>query len=144
MATEHLKLTETEHRYLTTLTSSGELKARLFKRAMTLLLLSEGKPMTVVSRTLKFSYPRVIALRDNYLENGLESLAEKPRSGRPVVFDGVERAKITALACSTAPEGYAHWSLRLLAERMVELEMCPRISHTQVSKVLKKTNSSRI
>lgn len=138
MAIEHLKLTETERRYLTTLTSSGELKARQFKRAMTLLLLSEGKPMTAVSKTLKFSYPRVIALRDNYLEYSLKCLEEKPRSERPVVFDGTERAKITALACSDKLEGYANWSLRLLADRLVALELCPTISHTQVAKVLKK------
>ncbi len=144
MRKEHLKLTADEHRSLTAMTSSGELKARQFKRAMTLLLLDEGKPMTAVSKTLKFSYPRVLALRDNYLENGLKCLTEQPRSGRPVVFDGVERAKITALACSDAPEGYANWSLRLLADRLVELEMCRSgISHTQVGTVLKKTNSSR-
>lgn len=145
MRKEHLKLTADEHRSLTTLTSSGELKARLFKRAMTLLLLDEGKPMTEVSTTLKFSYPRVLALRDNYLANGLKCLEEQVRSGRPVVFDGVERARITALACSDAPEGHANWSLRLLADRLVELEICPSgISHTQVGKVLKKTDSSRI
>lgn len=143
MATEHLKLTETEHRCLTTLTSSGELKARQFKRAMALLLLSEGKSMAEVSKTLKFSYPRVIALRDNYLKGGLECLADKPRSGRPVVFDGEQRAGITALACSDAPAGYGKWSLRLLADRLVELEICPQISHNQVRVILKKTNSSR-
>lgn len=144
MRKAHLTLTEDEHRYLTTLTSAGGLKARQFKRAMTLLWLAEGKPMTEVSKTLKFSYPRVIAVRDNYLGNGLTCLEEKPRAGRPVMFDGTDRAKITALACSDAPEGYAKWSLRLLADRLVELEICPAISHTQVKHVLKKTNSSRI
>jgi transposase len=143
MRKEHLKLTADEHRSLTALTSSGQLKARQFKRAMTLLLLNEGKPMTEVSKTLKFSYPRVLALRNNYLENGLQCLEEQPRTGRPVVFDGDERAKITALACSNAPEGHANWSLRLLADRLVELEICRSISHTQVKKILKKTNSSR-
>ncbi len=144
MEKKHLTLTEIEHRCLTTLTSAGQLKARQFKRAMALLLLSEGKPMTVVSKTLKFSYPRVLALRDKYLENGLKCLEEKPRAGRPIVFDGTERAKITALACSDAPAGNAQWSLRLLADRLVELEICPSISHTQVGNVLKKTNSNRI
>lgn len=143
MRKEHLKLTTDEHRSLTSMTSSGQLKARQFKRAMTLLLLDEGKPMRVVSKTLKFSYPRVLALRDNYLANGLKCLEEQPRSGRPVVFDGDERAKITALACSDTPEGHANWSLRLLADRLVELEICQSISHTQVKNVLKKTTSSR-
>lgn len=139
MRKEHLKLNEQEHCYLTTLTSSGQLKAREFKRAMTLLLLDEGKTMTAVSKLLKYSYPRVIALRDNYLENGLLCLKEKPRSGCPPVFDGNERAKITALACSRTPVGHATWSLRLLADKAVELELVERISHTQVQRILKKT-----
>ncbi len=142
MEKQHLKLTEDEHRYLTTLTSSGQLKARQFKRAMTLLLLSEGKPMRAVSKTLKFSYPTVIARRNKYLADGLKCLEEKPRRGPPPVFDGRERAQITALACWEVPEGYAKWSLRLLADRLVELEICPMISHTHVGNVLKKTNSS--
>ena len=62
----------------------------------------------------------MIALRDNYLEHGLECLREKPRSGRPMVFNGNERARLTALACSDAPEGYWQWSLRLLADKAVE------------------------
>lgn len=144
MRKEHLKLTEDERSYLTTLTRSGQLKARKFKRALALLMLSEEKSMRDVSRTLNFSYPRVIALRDNYLENGLKSLEEKPRKGRPTFFDGIQRAKITALACTAAPEGYAQWSLRLLADRVVELEICPQISHQQVKVVLKKMNSNRI
>lgn len=144
MRKEHLKLTEPEQSYLRTLTKSGQLKARKLRRVMALLMLNEGKTMRDVSRTLNFSYPRVVALRDNYLENGLDSLEEKPRTGRPVEFDGKTRAKITALACTTAPLGHARWSLRLLAERIVELEICPSISHQQVKDVLKKTDSSHI
>ena len=144
MRKEHLKLTEPEQSYLRTLTKSGQLKTRKLRRVMALLMLNEGKTMRDVSRTLNFSYPRVVALRDNYLENGLDSLEEKPRTGRPVEFDGKTRAKITALACTTAPLGHARWSLRLLAERIVELEICPSISHQQVKDVLKKTDSSHI
>ena len=142
MRKQHLKLTEQQHLYLTTLTTSGQLKARKFKRAMTLLLLDEGNSMTHVSKTLKFSYPRVLALRDNYLGNGLQSLEEKPRVGRPPVIDPAAKAKITALACSTAPAGHAQWSLRLLAEKAVELEFVPSISHNEVGEILKKMNSS--
>lgn len=144
MGKQHLKLTEQEHRYLTTLTTSGQLKARKFKRAMTLLLLDEGNSMKHTSETLKFSYPRVLALRDNYLANGLRSLEEKPRTGRPSVIDGAAKAKITALACSPAPGGHAQWSLRLLADKAVELELVSHISHNEVGEILKKTNSNRI
>lgn len=144
MRKEHLKLTENEHSYLTTLTTSGQLKARQFKRAMTLLLLNDGKTMTAVSKTLKYCYPRVLALRDNYLENGLLSLEEKPRPGRPIVIDGAARARITALACSAAPEGYARWSLRLLADKAIELNYVETVSHNGVGRILKKTNSNLI
>jgi transposase len=144
MKKEHLKLTEQEHSYLTTLTTSGQLKARQLKRAMTLLLLSEGKTLADVSRLLKYCYPRVLALRDNYLANGLQCLQEQPRSGRPRLIDGLAKARITALACSTPPEGYARWSLRLLADKAVELDLVEGVSHNEVGRILKKINSNRI
>jgi putative transposase len=144
MRKEHLKLTESEHSSLTKLTTSGQLKARQFKRAMTLLLLDEGKTLSVVSKILKYCYPRVLALRDNYLANGLECLQEKPRAGRPPLIDGLAKAKITALACSTPPAGRAVWSLRLLADKAVELELVETISHNEVGRVLKKMNSNHI
>jgi hypothetical protein len=75
---------------------------------------------------------------------GLTCLYDAPRSGRPTLFDGLQRAKITALATSDAPEGYARWSLRLLAEKAVESGICDDVSYTFVRDVLKKTNSSRI
>ena len=144
MRKEHLKLNEQEHSYLTTLTTSGELKARQFKRVMTLLWLNEGKTMSEVSRLLDYAYPSVVNLKKNFLQNALACLEDQPRTGRPMVFDGAERAKITALACADTPEGRAHWSLRLLADKAVELELVPSISHTQVQAILKKTNSNRI
>lgn len=144
MRKEHIKLKESELNYLTTLTSSGQLKARKYKRAMSLLLLNEGKTMSAVSKLIKYSYPSVVNLKKNFLANGLQCLEEKPRSGRPVYFDGVERAKITALACSETPQGRSHWSLRLLADKAVGLELVESISHTQVKNILKKTNLNHI
>jgi hypothetical protein len=72
------------------------------------------------------------------------ALEDGKRSGRPSIFDGKARAKITALACSPAPEGYSQWSLRLLADKAVELKLVEDISHTQVGKILKKTTSAPI
>lgn len=140
MRKTHLKLNEQEHSYLTTLTTSGELKARKYKRVMTLLWLHQGKTMTEVSALLDYAYPSVFALKKNYLERALECLEEKPRSGRPLGFSGAERAKITALACSDTPQGRAKWSLRLLSDKAVELELVESISHTQVKNILKKMN----
>ena len=88
-------------------------------------------------RTRNNSWP-VSEWAQNYKEEGLLCLADKPRSGRPIEIDGSQRAKITALACSEAPAGYARWSLRLLAEKAVELGYCENISHTDVGVILKK------
>ena len=77
-----------------------------------------------------------------YKESGLAFLNDKPRTGRPKVIDGLQRAKITALACSDPPEGYERWSLRLLADKAVELEIVDDISYGEVRLILKKTNSS--
>ena len=78
-----------------------------------------------------------------YRENGMPGLEDKPIPGRPVTISGADRARITALACSEAPEGHGQWSLRLLAEKAVELEYAEHISHMHVGRILKKTNSNR-
>jgi len=144
MKKQHLKLNEADERYLTELLSKGQVKARLTRRAMALLQLNQGATLQAVAETLKARHWTVSVWRDNYLENGLDFLEDKPRSGRPIEIDGEQRAKITALACSDTPAGRAKWSLRLLADKIVELEICAGISHTQVKQILKKTNSSRI
>lgn len=123
---------------------SPYLKARTYQRATALLELDRGQTMTAVSRTLGVSYPTVLSWRDKYITHGLTaSLYDQPRSGRPVVIDGKQRAKVTALACSTAPQGRARWTLRLLADKAVELGLCETLSHTQARRILKKTNSNR-
>ena len=71
-------------------------------------------------------------------------LYDKPRSGRPIGLSGEERAKVTALACSIPPKGYARWSLRLLSDRLVELDIVENISHTEVGRILKKMNFNLI
>lgn len=138
MKKEHVKLSETDYSYLTTLMSKGEQKARTFRRASALLQLNEGKTLQAVAENLRVTYLCISNLRDNYLKNGLACLYDKPRSGRPVEFDGKLRAKLTALACSAAPEGRARWSLNLLADKMVELEYCESISRSTVHEILKK------
>ena len=80
----------------------------------------------------------------NELSSAIEYLADKQRIGRPIVISGTERAKITALACSDAPEGHSTWTLRLLADKVVELVICERIAHTQVGVILKKTICNHI
>lgn len=144
MKKEHLKLSDADREALRALLAKGSLKAKAFKRATGLLELDRGKTMQAVAQTLNVDYNTVRAWRHRYQQNGLNSLQDKPRSGRPIVIDGAQRATITALACSAAPAGLARWDLRLLAAQVVELGHCDSISHTQVGNILKKTNCSRI
>ena len=96
-----------------------------------------------MARTLGVDYNTVARWRDNYQAQGVACLHEAPRSGRPIKIDGRQRAQITALACSTPPAGRAEWSLRLLADKLVELEVVESIPYETVRQVLKKTPSSR-
>ena len=140
MKKQHVKLRKADRAYLESLVAKGKLTAKMFKRATGLLELDRGKTLQAVAATLGVDYNTVAAWRDNYKEQGLKCLEDAPRSGRPIEIDGVQRAKITALACSQAPEGHARWSLRLLADKVVELGYCESLSHTQVGHILKKTS----
>lgn len=144
MKKHHLKLTEADERYLTEFIKKGQARTRVVRRAIALLHLHQGATIQAVADTVKAEPWTVSIWRNKYLENGLNFLQDQPRAGRPVEIDGEQRAKITALACSDAPAGRAKWSLRLLAEKVVELEFCVSVSHTEVGNILKKTNSSRI
>ena len=144
MKKEHITLSETDGEQLSELISKGTQVARVMKRAMALLALDEGKTITETAKQVHASSVSVRKWRDRYKEGGLGlALYDLPRSGRPIEIDGLERAKVTALASSKPPEGYGSWSLRLLADKAVELEYCESISHTQVGHILKKTTSNR-
>jgi len=140
MKKQHVQLSDIDRDYLEALISQGELTAKIYRRALALLELDRGQTYTAVSRTLKVTIPTLSKWAAKYSETGLQVLQDQPRSGRPIEIDGNQRAKITALACSDPPEGYAQWSLRLLADKVVELGYCEHISHTEVNTILKKTN----
>lgn len=140
MKKQHLTLTADHRSTLETLVTKGTLSARTFKRATALLELDRGKTLQAVAATLAVNYNTVAFWRDGYKATGLTCLDDAPRSGRPVEIDGIQRAKITALACSDAPQGYARWSLRLLADKAVEAGLCDHVSRTVIGDVLKKTN----
>ena len=140
MKKQHIQLTQTDRNYLETLISKGELKAKSYRRALGLLELDRGKTYTVVAETLGVALPTLSLWAAQYREKGLKMLDDRPRPGRPIKISGDQRAKITALACSEPPEGYARWHLRLLADKAVELGYCEEISHTEVANILKKTN----
>jgi putative transposase len=140
MKKQHLQLSAAERQQLQSLIAKGTLPAKQFKRATGLLELDRGKTYQAVAETLGVSHVTVSSWCKRYQQQGLKCLADAPRSGRPIVINGQQRAKITALACSDAPTGHARWSLRLLADKVVELGHCASLSHTQVGNILKKTN----
>jgi|SRR3954447_26710617 putative transposase len=139
MEKSHIVLSEADHTQLTSMLHQSDLKSKVFKRVITLLELHKGKTIEAVRRVPGLTYPTVAALIEQYEQSGLECLNDQPKPGRPPRIDGRQRALITALACSPAPEGHAKWSLRLLADKAVELQYCETISHEQVSRILKKT-----
>jgi putative transposase len=143
MGKPHIQLSETEREELKALLSKGQLAVKVFKRATALLELDRGQTMSAVAKTLSVSYPTVLSWRDKYEAQQLQCLYDAPRAGRPIEIDGLARAKITALACTPAPEGHARWKLSLLAEKAVALEYCTHVSGTHVGTLLKKTNSDR-
>jgi putative transposase len=144
MKRRHVELTAVDQNYLEKLLSRGVSKARTFKRATGLLELHRGKSTEAVAATLGMCRRSVARWEQAYQQSGLRFLEDAPRSGRPIRIDGRQRAKITALACSQSPEGHARWSLRLLADKVVELGYCEQISHTEVGKILKATRSNPI
>src|ERR687886_499161 len=138
MQKQHVKLTDDHREALETLLAKGSLPVKTFKRATALLELDRGKTLAAVATTLAVDYNTVAAWRNAYRTTGLACLHDAPRSGRPIVIDGEQRAKITALACSDAPKGHDRWTLRLLAEKVVEAGFCDTISHTMVGNILQK------
>lgn len=140
MNKHHVQLSTTDREALEALIAKGTLPVKVYRRAVALLALDAGQTYTTVAATVKVTVPTLSTLAHRYPTAGLQALYDQPRAGRPVEIDGAQRAKITALACSEPPEGYAKWSFRLLADRAVELDFCEHISHSAVRTILKKTN----
>jgi putative transposase len=141
--TQPIKLTDDERSSLTTILRRGATAARVQARARVLDLLHRQRHPEEIATTLSLSLQTVFNIKRRYRSKGLDvALYDRPRSGKPPKIDGVARAKITALACSTAPRGHARWTLRLLADKTVELGFCESISHETVKEVLKKTDSN--
>jgi len=142
--TESIELSKEERSSLKTLFSGGNGSNRKHNRARILDLLARNTKASEIAVLLGCSPTTVYNVKHRYQAEGLESaLTEKPRSGKPPRLTGEQKARITALACSNAPVGHARWTLRLLADKSVELGFCDSISHNHVGAILKKTNSDR-
>ncbi len=134
-----IELKAKERKQLEELISKGREKARKLTRCRILLLSDRKEANSKISRSLDISLETIRRIQRKYVENGLETtINECPRPGKPPKFNGKQRAKITMIACSTAPEGRSRWTLRLLADRVVELAIVDDISYKTVGEILKK------
>ena len=124
-------------------------KAWVINRARILLLADERtkngrKTDREISKALGVGLRMVAATREKYFRFGLQrALTEKPRPGHPPKLSGKGEALLTTIACSDAPEGRTRWTLRLLADKLVELKEVDSIAHETVRRALKKTSLSR-
>lgn len=142
MKKEHVKLSDADRATLHEFLGKGSLKSRTFKRITALLELDKGQTYEAVRGIANLSKVSLGKLSRKYAAEGLSCLYDAPRPGRPVSITAEQSDKITLLSLETPPEGHSQWSLRLIAEKVIELGYCDNISHTQVGKVLKKRNSS--
>jgi len=143
--TYEIKLTQTQRKHLEEITKKGKNGARVIKRAQILLEASEGKTDKKIVHILKVSMATVWRIRKEFFKEGLESaIYDKKRPGKPCKMNDKQEAMLIATACSKPPEGRIHWTLRLLANKMVELEVIEDISHETVRKTLKKTSNKTL
>jgi transposase len=139
-----LTLSVGEEGQLQEMLQKGVHSVRSLKRAQVLLRLHQGQTPEQVGKQVGVSRATVYNIAKRYESSGsLESaLTEKPRPGQPSKFNKALQAQLTALACSPSPEGRSRWTLRLLADKLVELRWIDGVSHQAVAEQLKKTCSN--
>ena len=140
-----IKLSSAEREYLLGILNKGKHAARTIKRARMLLLLSEGATAEEVADKTGAALSTGYKIWNKYFEEGKDvekTITEKPRSGQPPKLTEGVKAHITAIACSRPPEGRSQWSLRMIADKVVELGYVEDISTEAVRKYLKKSSSS--
>jgi homeodomain-containing protein len=141
-------LTAAERHDLDSLARAGKRAARTITRARILLLADQGKHGPAwedrrIAEALQCGHRTVERIRERFVLEGFDAaLNNKPREhpAREPKLDGAGEAKLIALACAAAPDGRKAWTLRLLADKLVELEVVDTISYETVRRVLKKTN----
>lgn len=139
--TIHLQPPERDR--LIALVSKGHNQANVIKRAYMLLHTDAGFKDETIARLLFSSEDSVRRVRIRYLNEGLDAaLEDQPRSGREPSLNTQQEAYLIALACSEPPAGQEHWTLELLAQRMVDDEQVETLSPETVRLTLKKTNSN--
>jgi antibiotic biosynthesis monooxygenase (ABM) superfamily enzyme len=147
-----VRLSADEREQLSQFIRSGKRSAQLLTKARILLKAdvsdsSEGWSDSKIAAALETSVANVERTRRQLVEEGFEAVLTRkynPRSAPRRIFDGVAEARLIALACGPAPEGYARWTLSLLEQKVVELNIVEKASDNTIGRTLKKTFSSRI
>jgi len=149
MVSYKVTLTERERNELHEISHNGKRAARVILNALVLLAVDRGEFQTTksserdIAETLHISPCSINNIKKRFVESGFDAALErKPMPSRGKKYDGDFEAHLTALACSKAPKGHARWSLRLLADRVIELQYADKISHESIRQILKKTNLS--
>ncbi len=140
-------LTDAERDDLKQVIAAGQAPARKLMHARILLKADQsrqgpGETDDAIARAVEVSQPTVFRVRRHYVEHGLEAALNRRPPAREYQrkLDGAQEAHLIALACETPPTGQARWSLRLLADKLVELEVVDAVSYQTVRRVLKKTS----
>jgi len=144
-----IKLTKSEVEDLKAIINKGSHTSQTFRAAYVLLNCDEGTYSEKVtneqmSKVLKIGMRTIDRIKKKFIEEGMEATLERRPTSRVYErkVDGEVEAKLVTLCCSEPPKGFAKWSLRLLADKMVELKYVDSISYVKVREVLKKTNLS--
>ncbi len=141
-------LTEKERNFLTQLTSKGKHRSQKILNALTLLACDEGEfqhkrsKNEEIARVLNTSMRKIDRVKKRFVLNGLDVALHGKKGSRVYAkkADGDFEAHLIALSCSEPPKGFTRWTLRLLADKVVELDYIDSISHETIRRVLKKTN----
>jgi transposase len=144
----HVKLDKQERKELSLLVKKEGIAAKKRTHAQVILLADAGKQGPrwkdqAIAEACRVTVQTVENLRKRLVTEGLESALNRKKQVRPSrakILDGEKEAKVIALCCGTAPKGHARWTLRLLAERVVELDIVRSVSHETVRRCLKKTS----
>jgi len=144
-------LTADEREQLNAMITAGTASAKKLAHARVLLKVDQGENGPawvdeVIAEAVEVSTDTVARIRQRFVEQGLEAALVRKKQDRPSrerVLDGSAEARLLAVACSDPPDGRAAWTLTMLADKLVELEVVERVSRESVRRVLKKTLSSR-
>lgn len=136
-------LTAEEREQLLQLVRRGKNSSRKVTRARILLKANDGLRDDQIATALDCGVATVERTRKRFVEAGLGAVGERPRPGARPKLTGKQQAHIIAVACSKAPEGHKHWTMRLLAGKVVELGFSSNFSRESVRRLMKKTRSSR-